>query len=134
MNNEDPLISPLEVICDSHDLEESGLAKRFQVRAKDVSAWKGGQLNQLEQPQPAFVVRYKGQVYGYLNRCAHVHMEMDWKPGQLFSLDKQHIICATHDAHYLPDTGLCVSGPCPRGSSLVKVTVEEREGKVYLSS
>ena len=134
MNNEDPLILPMQAICNSLDVEESGLAFRFQIRACDVGGWKGRALNQSEVPHPAFVVRFQGQVHAYLNRCAHVHMEMDWKPGQLFSLDKQYLICATHDAHYLPDTGECVAGPCPRGSTLVKVTVVEREGKVYLSA
>ena len=132
MNNNDPLILLEQAICNSEDLEESGLALRFQIRAKDVTAWKSMDLNQSEQAHPAFVLRFKGEVYAYLNRCAHVHMEMDWRPGQLFSLDKQHLICATHDAHYLPDTGVCVAGPCPRGSSLVRVNIEEREGRIYL--
>jgi nitrite reductase/ring-hydroxylating ferredoxin subunit len=30
--------------------------------------------------EPAFVIRHRGHPHAYLNRCAHVPMEMDW-PG-----------------------------------------------------
>ena len=132
MTVKEPLISLGEVICNSEDLEESSLAFRFLVRAKDVLAWKFELLQQPNQEHPAFAIRYRGHVYAYLNRCAHIPMEMDWNPGKFLSLDKQYLICATHDAHYLPDTGICTSGPCPKGSGLVKLTISEREGQVYL--
>lgn len=132
MNTNDTLILPEGVICRSEELEESGLACRFQIRAKDVPAWSANDLEDPEQIHPAFVIRYAGKAYAYLNRCAHIPMEMDWSPGRLFSLDKQHLICATHDAHYLPDTGVCTAGPCPRGSALVKLNIAEREGQVVL--
>jgi nitrite reductase/ring-hydroxylating ferredoxin subunit len=31
---------------------------------------------------PAFAVRFEGRVYAYLNRCAHVPIELDWLPGR----------------------------------------------------
>ena len=73
-----------------------------------------------------FFVRYDGRVYGYLNRCAHVPMELDWVEGQFFESSGLYLMCATHGAIYAPDTGRCVGGPC-RGAQLRQVDVEERD-------
>ena len=73
-----------------------------------------------------FFVRYDGRAYGYLNRCAHVPMELDWAEGQFFESSGLYLMCATHGAIYVPDTGKCVGGPC-RGGRLRSVQVEERD-------
>ena len=64
-----------------------------------------------------FFVRYDGKPYGYLNRCAHVAMELDWSEGQFFESSGLYLMCATHGAIYEPETGKCVGGPC-RGARL----------------
>ncbi|MFJ2993113.1 Rieske (2Fe-2S) protein [Pandoraea sp. NPDC087047] len=99
-------------ICPGDALEEGGRGVRFEVLV-------GGRRT------PAFVIRYGGQVYGYLNQCAHVPMELDWSEGQFFESSGLYLMCATHGATYAPDTGFCVGGPC-RGSALQPVRVEER--------
>ena len=106
------------VICDGSALREGGKGVRFKVRTA------GGE-------QPAFAVRYGGKVYAYLNRCAHLPVEMDWTDGDFFDYSKLYLICATHGAAYLPSTGLCVMGPCP-GKRLIPVPVEESGGRVLL--
>ena len=106
------------VICDSSVLEEGGKGMRFKVQTP------AGE-------QPAFAVRYDGKVYAYINRCAHVPVEMDSMDGRFFDYSKLYLICATHGATYLPDSGLCVQGPCP-GKQLKPVPVEERDGRVLL--
>ncbi|HEX7909725.1 MAG TPA: Rieske 2Fe-2S domain-containing protein [Paraburkholderia sp.] len=73
-----------------------------------------------------FFVRYDGRAYGYLNRCAHVPMELDWAEGQFFESSGLYLMCATHGAIYAPDTGKCMGGPC-RGGRLRPVQVDERE-------
>lgn len=73
-----------------------------------------------------FFVRFAGRVYGYLNRCAHVPMELDWVEGQFFESSGLYLMCATHGAIYAPETGRCMGGPC-RGGSLRSVKVEERD-------
>ena len=73
-----------------------------------------------------FFVRYDGHAYGYLNRCAHVPMELDWMEGQFFESSGLYLMCATHGAIYAPDTGRCVGGPC-RGGRLRPVQVDERD-------
>jgi nitrite reductase/ring-hydroxylating ferredoxin subunit len=73
-----------------------------------------------------FFVRYEGRVHGYLNRCAHVPMELDWAEGQFFESSGLYLMCATHGAIYAPDTGKCVGGPC-RGARLRALQVDERD-------
>jgi len=79
---------------------------------------------------PAFVIRKNGSVHGYLNRCAHVAMELDWQEGVFFDFEGRDLLCSTHGATYDPASGRCVGGPC-NGSPLVKLRVEERGGMVY---
>ena len=105
------------VICASAALADSGKGVRFEVEYFGESA-------------PAFVVRYQGRVQGYLNRCAHVAMELDWQEGVFFDSDGRDLLCSTHGATYEVRTGRCIGGPCG-GSPLVKMRVEERDGNVY---
>jgi nitrite reductase/ring-hydroxylating ferredoxin subunit len=59
----------------------------------------------------AFAIRWQGQVHAYLNRCAHVAMEMDWQPNRFFDDSGRWLLCGTHGAVYRPDTGACAGGP-----------------------
>jgi nitrite reductase/ring-hydroxylating ferredoxin subunit len=77
----------------------------------------------------AFAVRYQGQVHAYLNRCAHVPMEMDYQSNRFFDSTGHSLICATHGATYQPQTGLCRSGPCRGG--LIKIALSEVSGSVH---
>ena len=73
-----------------------------------------------------FVVNHQGRFFAYVNRCAHTGTTLDWWPNEFFTEDGRHLICATHGAVYLPDTGLCIAGPCP-GASLTPLPIA-REG------
>lgn len=106
------------VICSSGDLEVGGLGICFEV-ADESGNW------------PAFVIRHPQGVAAYINRCAHMALELDWDRGHFFDLDQRYLICATHGALYEADTGECVSGPCS-GSGLEALKVVERKGTVYL--
>ena len=64
----------------------------------------------------------------YLNRCAHVAMEMDYQPNRFFDDTGRWLLCATHGAAYLPGTGECAGGPCRGG--LVKIALTEHAGVV----
>ena len=105
-------------ICASAELLESGPGRRFEVPYQGALA-------------PAFVVRYHGQVRAFLNRCAHVSVELDWEPGQFFDPARVYLICSTHGAIYEPDGGRCIAGPC-KGARLTTVSVEERDGSIFL--
>ena len=77
----------------------------------------------------AFAFRFEGRVYAYLNRCAHVPMEMDYQPNRFFDSTGQWLMCSTHGAMYSPQTGACRAGPCRGG--LIPVKVLEQDGKVH---
>ena len=106
------------VVCASGDLVDSGPGVRFEVEFRGETA-------------AAFVVRHEGVAHAYLNRCAHIAMELDWKPGKFFDADGEYLICSTHGALYAPESGACRGGPC-RGEGLVVLNVFEADGKVYL--
>lgn len=106
------------LICASADLEEGGTGLRFEV------LWAG-------EATPAFAVRYDGKVYAYLNRCAHVPVELDYDDGKFFDMSGLYFVCSTHGALYAPDTGACLGGPC-NGRGLKALRVFERDNAVYL--
>ena len=108
------------LICDSAEVQDGGKGVRFEVE-------RHGEV------QPAFLVRYRGVVYAYVNRCAHISVQLDWAEGEFFDLTGLYLMCSTHGATYLPESGRCIRGPCD-GRGLVRLSVEEDGGKVYLIS
>lgn len=105
-------------ICASAELVSGGKGVRFSVRIDG-------------REEPAFVIRHRDVVYGYLNRCAHVPTELDWTPGDFFESDGRYLICATHGALYFPESGDCVAGRC-NGKGLRSLHVVEVDGAVFL--
>lgn len=106
------------LICASSDLAEGGDGVRFEVVHSGETA-------------PAFVVRHRGRAVGYLNRCGHVPVEIDWQAGKFFDHSGLYLICATHGALYAPESGRCLGGRC-NGVGLKPVAVVERDGSIYL--
>ena len=105
------------LICASSELADAGRGVRFEVEY-------------FGEPAPAFVIRKYGKAYGYLNRCAHVAMELDWQEGVFFDSSGRDLLCSTHGAAYHPASGQCLGGPCNK-TPLVKLRIEERGGSVY---
>ena len=105
-------------ICASSELQERGHAALFDL---------------LEHGQPlrGFALRIDGRVVAYLNRCAHVPMELDWTPGVFLDADREFIMCSTHGAVYAPPTGHCLGGPCLGRGGLTPIHVVERAGSVW---
>ena len=58
-------------LCNSAELVDGGEAVPFDVVYGGLTC-------------RAFAIRYEGRVHAYLNRCAHVAMEMDWQPNRFF--------------------------------------------------
>jgi nitrite reductase/ring-hydroxylating ferredoxin subunit len=82
--------------------------------------------------EECFAVNYGGRLYAYVNRCCHVPMTMDWIDNQFMTEDQQFILCATHGACYVPETGECVSGP-PFGKFLTRVPLIVRGEELVAS-
>jgi len=106
------------LLCAGSELTDGGDGIRFEVEFDG-------------QATPAFAIRHGGRVYAYLNRCAHISMELDWNPGKFFDTEREYLICSTHGALYAPESGACRGGPC-RGAGLRRLDVFEADGKVYL--
>jgi len=80
--------------------------------------------------EEGFAVRSAGCFFAYINRCPHNGSTLDWVPGRFFSEDGEALVCQTHGALFAPDSGACLSGPCPRG--LTPVALREEEGKLLV--
>jgi len=111
------MAAPARLICDASALRDAGAGVRFEIEY-----WG--------QCAPAFVVRHEGRVHGYLNRCGHIPVELDWQQGDFFDSNQHYLICATHGALYDPATGACQGGRC-EGRGLTPLPVIERQGNVY---
>lgn len=104
-------------ICESTDLQEGGMGIRFPVTA-------------FGEDRTGFAIRYNGVAYAYLNRCAHVPIELDWSEGQFFESSGLYLMCSTHGAIYAPESGRCMGGPC-RGGRLRPIMVVEKDNQVF---
>ncbi|PXX49070.1 Rieske (2Fe-2S) protein [Aquitalea magnusonii] len=108
------------LICASADLQDSGRAVRFTLDGADG------------KPLSALALRYQGRVYGYINACRHIPIELDLQDGNVFDLSGQYLVCSMHGALYLPNNGRCVGGPC-RGHGLQALPLHEADGQVWLN-
>ena len=104
-------------VCQSGDLKEGGTGYRFRVLYNS-------------EETTAFVVRVDNEVKCFLNRCAHVPVELDWNYGEFLDDSGRIVICATHGASYDATDGSCLGGPCD-GNPLVRLNIEEKDGAVY---
>ena len=104
------------ITFNSADLIEKGDGLRFDIPSLGPHA-------------TGFLVRFEGAPRAYINRCAHVPVELDWEHGKFFNLTQEWLICATHGAMYSPHTGRCMMGPC-QGKSLSAIPVTEQDGVI----
>lgn len=70
-------------------------------------------------------------VRAYRNRCAHVHIPLNYEPEVFHILDGDVLMCAHHGAMYRIADGACFDGPC-EGASLSPVPVTVEDGGVVL--
>jgi nitrite reductase/ring-hydroxylating ferredoxin subunit len=108
------------IIIESAALLEGGKGLRFSLPI-------------LGEHVTGFVVRYQGKPYAYVNQCAHVSVELDWNEGDFFTAQQDFLVCSTHGAHYRPDNGFCVLGPC-KGKSLKPIEVVEQNQKIMINT
>jgi nitrite reductase/ring-hydroxylating ferredoxin subunit len=108
----------ITMICSISRLMENGKGVRFNVSI-------GG------KPRSAFAIRFNCKVFAFLNCCPHLGTELDWQPGEFFDVSGLYLVCATHGALFMPDSGYCIAGPCKR-QQLVRLPVMEREDAIFL--
>jgi len=104
-------------LCASADLHERDRAVLFDLLLYG-------------RPARGFALRIDGRAVAYLNQCAHVPVEMDWREGEFLDAQRRWIVCAVHGATYEPASGHCIAGPCT-GARLARIELREADGAVY---
>jgi nitrite reductase/ring-hydroxylating ferredoxin subunit len=104
-------------ICPSSQINELGKFP-FMIR------YRGEKRN-------AVLIRFKGQVYGYLNQCVHMPRTLDCEDEHIFDDSERYLQCSMHSICYDPVTGESVSEICA-GKKLTALKIIEEEGWVYL--
>ena len=64
------------------------------------------------KPWPIIVVRWGRQVFGYVNRCPHDGVNLDWERNHFLDPNGMRLMCGKHGALFELGTGRCVDGPC----------------------
>jgi nitrite reductase/ring-hydroxylating ferredoxin subunit len=78
-----------------------------------------------------FVFRLTDHCYAYRSTCPPVPNLPESPDGDSFALEGDSLVCKTHRATFVPETGECLSGPS-KGGWLKKLDIEVRRGAVYL--
>jgi nitrite reductase/ring-hydroxylating ferredoxin subunit len=102
------------VICGMSDIP-SQKARGFRLVRLDE--------NGVQRPLSIVVVRWGRRVFGYVNRCPHDGVNLDWERDTF--LDPNYgtrLMCGKHGAMFDLATGECVDGPC-KGDSLEPVAL-----------
>jgi len=105
-------------------------AGTWLCRAQDIGEGQArGFLPAPDAPRKVIVVRWKGQLYGWLDRCPHYLQgtPMAWRKDGYLNGDGTHLACHAHGAWFEIETGQCVRGPC-LGRSLTAVPLAETAG------
>lgn len=75
-----------------------------------------------ERPWSIVVVRWGRQVFGYVNKCPHNEVNLDWERNQFLDPNGIRLMCGKHGALFDLGTGECIDGPC-KGRSLEPIAL-----------
>ena len=109
--------APGTVLCNLADIPDKG-AKEV-VFGTDYDSFR------------VVLLRAGGGVHAYRNRCAHVHIPLNYEPDVFHVYDGNVLMCAHHGAMYRVADGFCFDGPC-EGASLSSVPVAVRGDAVVI--
>ena len=62
------------------------------------------------RPWPIIIVRWGRQVFGYLNKCPHDGVNLDWEHNQFLDPNGIRLMCGKHGSLFELGTGACVDG------------------------
>lgn len=84
------------------------------------------------QAASALVVRFAGQVVGYLNRCVHMPFRLDCESSDILDAARKHIKCSMHGIIYDPLSGASVSTALCTDRKLTRIRVIEQDDNIWL--
>lgn len=102
-------------ICSTNDIKD-GSAKNF-----------------IHAEMHFFIVNKSGHFTAYINSCPHLKIPLEWQENDFICKDTDLLRCATHGALFLPESGLCVSGPCA-GQRLKPVKIALKGEQIFLAA
>ena len=88
--------------------------------------------NKVETPWHIFIVRWDKKVFGYVNRCPHDGVNLDWEANQFLDQGTRRIVCGKHGSLFELATGKCIEGPC-EGQSLEAVSLTVMDGDICVT-
>jgi nitrite reductase/ring-hydroxylating ferredoxin subunit len=74
------------------------------------------------RPWSIIVVRWGRQVFGYVNKCPHDGVNLDWERNQFLDPNGIRLMCGKHGSLFELGTGMGVDGPC-KGRGLTPVAL-----------
>lgn len=101
-----------KVLCLLSDLSDPGAKGPFRVGTVDV-----------------FVVRQGDVIRAWENSCPHAFAPLEMEPDRFLDLTGTYVLCTLHGAHFEPDSGACVLGPC-KGRHLTAYPIRIDHGKI----
>lgn len=101
-----------QVLCLLSDLADPGAKGPFRVGSVDV-----------------FVVRQGDSIRAWENSCPHAFAPLEMEPDRFLDLTGTYVLCTLHGAHFEPDSGVCVLGPC-KGRHLTAYPIRIDHGKI----
>ncbi|XIA67778.1 Rieske (2Fe-2S) protein [Bradyrhizobium sp. TZ2] len=84
------------------------------------------------RPWSIVVVRWGKRVFGYLNKCPHNRVNLDWERNQFLDPKGIRLMCSKHGSTFELGTGRCVDGPC-KGSGLTPVALTVLDGDICVT-
>jgi nitrite reductase/ring-hydroxylating ferredoxin subunit len=114
---------------------KDGAALRYRVaRAEEIEP---GMSRKFILPihgveEECFLINFNGEFHGYVNRCRHIPIPMDWVDNHFFAEGGRYLMCQTHGALYEPASGECLAGPAGACAKyLFRVPLEVEGGIIY---
>lgn len=103
----------------------------FPLAALEDPGSKGFDVELDGERLSGFVVRKRGVVRAYRNRCPHTGASLEWQPDQFLDIADSFIQCALHGALFGIDDGRCLRGPCV-GQYLQPLEIAVRDDGIWL--
>jgi len=116
-------MTTLYAICGENEIQNRR-AKAFNLLREEPG--------QAPRPWCIFIVRWDKTFYGYVNRCPHEEVNLDWERNQFLESGGKRIICGKHGSLFELATGLCIEGRCV-GKSLEPVALCVVDGDVCVT-
>ena len=82
-------------------------------------------------PFRGFLVQVDGQLRAYANVCPHKRHPLNLAGDEFLVPGAKLLRCASHQALFEPESGLCVFGPCA-GRSLTPLECWVADGEVFV--